>query len=69
MKHMLTGFLPFISLSTHAEIPPIGVCPCPASAVHTYPSESRREVNGLLLQNFAILVPRPIQSRDVVIAK
>jgi hypothetical protein len=33
------------------------------------PTESRREVNGLLLQNVAILVPRSIQSGDIVIAK
>ena len=28
---------------------------CPASAVYTYPLESRREVNSLLLQNVAVL--------------
>ena len=70
MKHILTGFRAFTSLSSHAETPPsIEVRLCAASAVHTYPLESRREVNGLLLQNVAILVPRPIQSGDVVTAK
>jgi hypothetical protein len=70
MKHTLTGFRAFTSLSAHAETPfSIEVRLCPASAVHTYPLESRREVNGLLLQNGAILVPRPNQSGDVVTAK
>jgi len=70
MKHILTGVLAFTSLSAFAETPPpIEVRFCPASAVHTYPLESRREVNGLLLQNVPILVPRPIQSEDVVTAK
>src|SRR5947208_1665374 len=56
MKHILTGFRAFTSLSTHAETPPsIEIRFCPASAVHTYPLESRREVNSLLLQNVAVL--------------
>lgn len=70
MKHILAGFLAFTSLSAFAETPPsIGVRFRPASAVHTYPLESPREVNGLLLQNGAILVPRPIQSGNLVTAK
>ena len=35
--------------------PSIEIRFCPASAVHTYPLESRREVNSLLLQNVAVL--------------
>jgi murein DD-endopeptidase MepM/ murein hydrolase activator NlpD len=56
MKHILIVFLVFILLSASAETrPPIEVRFCPASAVHTYPLESRREVNSLLLQNVAVL--------------
>src|SRR2546430_15470705 len=56
MKHILTGFLAFTLLSAFAETPPpIEVRFCPASAIHTYPLESRREVNSLLLQNVAVL--------------
>jgi murein DD-endopeptidase MepM/ murein hydrolase activator NlpD len=56
MKHILTGFLAFTLLSADAETPPpIEVRFCPATAVHTYPLEDRREVNSLLLQNVAVL--------------
>jgi len=56
MRNILTGFLAFTLLSAVAETPPpIEVRFCPASAIHTYPLESRREVNSLLLQNVAVL--------------
>jgi murein DD-endopeptidase MepM/ murein hydrolase activator NlpD len=56
MKHILTAFLAFTLSSAFAETPPpIKVRFCPASAVHTYPLETRREVNSLLLQNVAVL--------------
>ena len=58
MKQILTVLLVFTVcfLSAFAETPPpIEVRFCPASAVHTYPLESRREVNSLLLQNVAVL--------------
>ena len=56
MRNILTGFLAFTLLSAFAETPPpIEVRFCPASAIHTYPLESRREVNSLLLQNVAVL--------------
>jgi murein DD-endopeptidase MepM/ murein hydrolase activator NlpD len=56
MKHILTAFLAFTLSSAFAETPPpIEVRFCPASAVHTYPLETRREVNSLLLQNVAVL--------------
>jgi murein DD-endopeptidase MepM/ murein hydrolase activator NlpD len=38
-----------------AETPRIEIRFCPASAVRTYPLESRREVNSLLLPNAAVL--------------
>src|SRR5438128_10875875 len=56
MRNILTGFLAFTLLSAFAETPPpIEVRFCPASAIHTYPLESRREVTSLLLQNVAAL--------------
>jgi murein DD-endopeptidase MepM/ murein hydrolase activator NlpD len=56
MKRTLIGFLAFTLSSALAEtLPPIEIRFCPASAVHTYPLESRREVNSLLLQNVAVL--------------
>ena len=58
MKQILTVLLVFTVcfLSAFAETPPpTEVRFCPASAVHTYPLESRREVNSLLLQNVAVL--------------
>lgn len=38
-----------------AAAPAVEIRFCPASAVYTYPLESRREVNSLLLQNVAVL--------------
>ena len=35
--------------------PPVEIRFCPAAAVHTYPLESRRELNSLMLQNMAVL--------------
>src|SRR4029077_17553993 len=56
MKYVLIGFVEFTLSSALAEtLPPIEIRFCPASAVHTYPLESRREVNSLLLQNVAVL--------------
>src|SRR5438067_1819705 len=56
MKYIFTAFFAFTLSSAFAETPPpIEVRFCPASAVHTYPLESRREVNSLLLQNVAVL--------------
>ena len=56
MKHILIVFLVFTLSPAFAETPPpIEVRFCPQSAVHTYPLESRREVNSLLLQNVAVL--------------
>jgi murein DD-endopeptidase MepM/ murein hydrolase activator NlpD len=58
MKHILTGFLAFTLCfsSAFAEAPPpIEVRFCPASAVHTYPLESRRDLQSLMLQNVAVI--------------
>jgi hypothetical protein len=58
MKHILTGFLAFTLCfsSAFAEAPPpIEVRFCPASAVHTYPLESRRDLQSLILQNVAVI--------------
>ena len=58
MKHILTGFLAFTLCfsSAFAETPPpIEVRFCPASAVHTYPLESRRDLQSLMLQNVAVI--------------
>ena len=58
MKHILSGFLAFTLCfsSAFAETPPpIEVRFCPASAVHTYPLESRRDLQSLMLQNVAVI--------------
>jgi murein DD-endopeptidase MepM/ murein hydrolase activator NlpD len=58
MKHIFTGLLAFTLFfsSGFAETPPpIEVRFCPASAVHTYPLESRRDLQSLMLQNVAVI--------------
>ncbi len=58
MKHILSGFLAFTLCfsSAFAETPPpIEVRFCPASAVHAYPLESRRDLQSLMLQNVAVI--------------
>jgi Peptidase family M23 len=44
-----------VSLATGEPAPTIEIRFCPASAVRTYPLESRREVQSLLLQNAAVI--------------
>jgi len=58
MIHMLTGFLALTLCfsSAFAETPaPIEIRFCPPSAVHTYPLESRRDLQSLMLQNVAVI--------------
>jgi murein DD-endopeptidase MepM/ murein hydrolase activator NlpD len=58
MKHILTGSLAFTLCfsSAFAETAsPIEVRFCPASTVHTYPLESRRDLQSLMLQNVAVI--------------
>ena len=58
MKQIIIVFLAITLCSASAvtkTAPSVEIRFCPASAVHTYPLESRREVNSLLLQNVAIL--------------
>jgi murein DD-endopeptidase MepM/ murein hydrolase activator NlpD len=49
----------FASSATAATAQSIEIRFCPASAVRTYPLESRREVNSLLLQNVAVINQGP----------
>jgi murein DD-endopeptidase MepM/ murein hydrolase activator NlpD len=56
MKYFILGFFAAWSLSAFAEKPqPIAIRFCPASAVRTYPLESRRDFQSLLLQNVAVI--------------
>ena len=56
MKYFTLAFFVVWSLSGFAEKPQsIEIRFCPASAVRTYPLESRRELQGLLLQNVAVI--------------
>lgn len=56
MKYLTLAFCTVWSLSTFAETPKsIEIRFCPASAVRTYPLESRRELQSLLLQNAAVI--------------
>jgi murein DD-endopeptidase MepM/ murein hydrolase activator NlpD len=58
MKHILTGFLALTLCfsSAFAETPaPIEIRFCPPSAVHTFPLESRRDLQSLMLQNVAVI--------------
>jgi Peptidase family M23 len=45
----------FVSPAVGATTSPIEIRFCPASAVRTYPLESRREVQSLMLQNAAVI--------------
>jgi murein DD-endopeptidase MepM/ murein hydrolase activator NlpD len=51
----LSGLALFTCDVFAAAAPSVEIRFCPASAVYTYPLESRREVNSLLLQNVAVL--------------
>jgi murein DD-endopeptidase MepM/ murein hydrolase activator NlpD len=56
MKYFTVAFLAVLSLSAVAERPQcVEIRFCPASAVRTYPLESRRDLQSLLLQNVAII--------------
>ena len=56
MKYLIVAFFAVWSLSAFAEPPKsVEVRFCPASAVRTYPLESRRDLQSLLLQNAAVI--------------
>jgi hypothetical protein len=56
MKYFTVAFFAVWSLSAFAEKPDsVEIRFCPASAVRTYPLESRRDLQSLLLQNAAII--------------
>jgi murein DD-endopeptidase MepM/ murein hydrolase activator NlpD len=56
MKYLTLAFFAVWSLSAFAEPPKsVEIRFCPASAVRTYPLESRRELQSLLLQNAAVI--------------
>ncbi len=56
MKYFLFAFLAVCSLSAFAEKPEsVEIRFCPAAAVRTYPLESRRDLQSLLLQNVAVI--------------
>lgn len=58
MKQIIIVFLAITLCSASAvtkTAPSVEIRFCPASAVHTYPLESRRELQGLLLQNLAVI--------------
>lgn len=56
MKYLTVVFFAVWSLSAFAEPPKsLEVRFCPASAVRTYPLESRRDLQSLLLQNAAVI--------------
>ena len=56
MKYLTVAFFAVWSLSAFAEPPKsVEVRFCPASAVRTYPLESRRDLQSLLLQNAAVI--------------
>ena len=56
MKYLTLAFFAVWSLSAFAEPPKsVEVRFCPASAVRTYPLESRRDLQSLLLQNAAVI--------------
>src|SRR5215471_5670985 len=53
---LTAGSLAILSINAVAEsVPSIEVRFCPPSAVRTYPLESRRELQSLLLQNVAVI--------------
>ena len=58
MKQIIIVFLAITLCSASAvtkTAPSVEIRFCPASAVHIYPLESRRELQGLLLQNLAVI--------------
>jgi hypothetical protein len=56
MKYSVSVCLMLSLLSGAAKTPrSVEIRFCPASAVRTYPLESRRELQGLLLQNVAVI--------------
>ena len=56
MRYLTLAFFTVWSLSAFAEPPKsIEIRFCPASAVRTYPLESRRDLQSLLLQNAAVI--------------
>jgi murein DD-endopeptidase MepM/ murein hydrolase activator NlpD len=56
MKYLTLAFFTVWSLSALAEPPKsVEIRFCPASAVRTYPLESRRDLQSLLLQNVAVI--------------
>src|SRR5438876_9486890 len=56
MKYSVAVCLMLLLLSAAAETPrSVEIRFCPASAVRTYPLESRRDLQSLLLQNAAII--------------
>jgi murein DD-endopeptidase MepM/ murein hydrolase activator NlpD len=56
MKYLTLVFFAAWLLSASAEKPQsVEIRFCPASAVRTYPLESRRDLQGLLLQNVAVI--------------
>ena len=70
MKYSVAICLMLSLLSATAETPQsVEIRFCPASAVRTYPLESRRELQSLLLQNFAVInhrdAPLKIDNIDI----
>ena len=56
MKYLTLTFFAVWSLSALAQPPKsIEIRFCPASAIRTYPLASRRDLQGLLLQNVAVI--------------
>jgi len=56
MKYLTLAFFAVWSLSAAAAAPKsVEIRFCPASAVRTYPLESRRDLQSLLLQNVAVI--------------
>jgi hypothetical protein len=51
----LSALAVFTSATPATTVPSVEIRFCPASAVRTYPLESRREVQSLLLQNVAVI--------------
>jgi len=72
MKYSLSVYL-MLSLVSAAEEPPksVEILFCPASAVRTYPLESRRDLQSLLLQNIAVVnygnAPFKIDNIDIAL--
>jgi murein DD-endopeptidase MepM/ murein hydrolase activator NlpD len=74
MKYTVVVCLALSLLSAGAETPKsVEIRFCPALAVHTYPLESRRNLQGLLLQNVAVInhasVPFKINNIEIELLK